>query len=254
MKKKLKAVLYYVVLFFLVGVFLFSAWMMYSEIRVYEQEKKANDQLNQYVSVPESVQTQEQTIQKDPFPVVDFDSLREINSDCIGWIYIPDTNVNYPIVQTTNNDYYLKRLFDRKWGNSGTIFLDAENDSSFTDRHSILYGHHMKNKTMFGNVEDYERQEYAEERPVGYLVTLDARYEIYFFAGYVTDALNDCWTLDFMNDTDFEVWLNNSKERSAFESEITPDVSDHIITLSTCSYDIADGRFVLLGILVEKES
>ena len=254
MNKKMFSVLYNLLFGVLACVFLFSAWMMFTEIKTYKQEKEANEVLNQYVEVPviDKKEDEEQAVVDDPFPEVDFTSLLEINQDCIGWIYIPDSNVNYPVVQTDNNDYYLKRLFDKTWGHSGTIFLDAENDVSLTGRHSILYGHHMKNGTMFGDVENYEKQEFADQHPTGYLVTLDSKYELQFFAGYVTDTLNDCWEIEFENDAVFEQWLKDAKDRSAFQSEITPEITDRIITLSTCSYDIEDGRFVLLGIPVEK--
>ena len=130
--------------------------------------------------------------------------------------------------------------------------MDARNDSDMQQRHSILYGHHMKNGTMFADAENYEDQLYADDHPVGYYITPEKSYEITFFAGYLTDAYNDSWDLDF-TDSEFADWISRAKQRSHFYTDITPGNEDRIITLSTCSYDIADGRFVLLGILKEMD-
>ena len=253
-KKKAGTFVYYGLMVFLMGVFCFSGWKLISEMKSYNDDKQAYKELEQFVEVPVINQVQQdEHHEEEPelqIPIVDFESLISINKDCIGWIYVPDTNINYPVVQTTNNEYYLKRLFDRKYGISGTVFLDSGNTSEMTDRHSILYGHHMKNGTMFANAEDYKDQSYADAHPYGYYITPDAVYEIKFFAGYLTDPYNDSWDLDFTG-SEFADWISRAKQRSHFYTDITPGNEDRIITLSTCSYDIADGRFVLLGILRE---
>lgn len=249
-KKKTGSFIYYGLMAILLGVFCFSAWNLFSELKSYRDDEKAYEELEQYVEIVEVEPEHQEEEEKIPFPNVDFDSLKEINKDCIGWIYVPDTNISYPVVQTTNNDYYLKRLFNKEYGISGTVFLDARNDSDMSDRHMILYGHHMKNGTMFANAEDYKDQLYADEHPYGYYITPEKTYEIEFFAGYLTDPYNDSWILDF-TDAEFDDWIQVSKQRSHFYSEVTPTIEDQIMTLSTCSYDIADGRFVLLGIFRE---
>lgn len=252
MKCKLGNFIYYGIMLVLMSVFCFSAYMMYTEMKGYQEDKEAYEELEQFVEIVDVQEDQVEGETGPHIPNVDFESLLEINKDCIGWIYVPQTNISYPVVQTTNNDYYLKRLFNKKYGTSGTVFLDARNDDSMEDRHSILYGHHMKNGTMFANAEDYKDQLYADDHPVGYYITPETTYEITFFAGYLTDAYNDSWNLEF-SDAEFESWLERAKQRSHFYSDVTPSIDDHIITLSTCSYDIADGRFVLLGILKEME-
>mgnify|MGYP000782800669 FL=1 len=97
------------------------------------------------------------------WPEVDFSVLREINPDIVAWIYIEGTKINYPIVQGGDNSYYLKHLFSGEWNGSGCIFLDFRNDVSFADRHSIIYGHHMKNGTMFTDIDKYKKQEFFDE-------------------------------------------------------------------------------------------
>ena len=251
-KRKAGNILYYVLMAVLLGVFFYSAYMLFSEMKSYADDKKAYDELEQYIEVVDEGALEEEIPEEQRVPVIDFESLKEINSDCIGWIYIPDTNISYPVVQTTNNDYYLKRLFDKTYGISGTVFMDTRNSEELTDRHTILYGHHMKNGTMFADAESYKDQIYADEHPTGMYITPEKVYDIEFFAGYLTDAYNDSWTLDF-TDAEFESWIQKSKQRSHFYSNVTPELDDRIITLSTCSYDITDGRFVLLGVIRERE-
>lgn len=182
------------------------------------------------------------------WPEVDFAVLREINPDIVAWIYIEGTKINYPIVQGGDNSYYLKHLFSGEWNGSGCIFLDFRNDASFADRHSIIYGHHMKNGTMFTGIDKYKKQEFFDEHPVALLITPDKNYKVDFFAGYVAAPQDDAWEIGF-TEAEFEVWLQNAADRSCFTSEIAPNISDHILTLSTCSYEFDDARFVLAGVL-----
>ena len=86
---------------------------------------------------------------------------------------IEGTKINYPIVQGEENSYYLKHLFSGEWNGSGCIFLDFRNDASFADRHSIIYGHHMKNGTMFTDLDKYKKQEFFDEHPIALLITPD---------------------------------------------------------------------------------
>ena len=250
MKKKLGTILYYGLMVLLLGIFCFSGWNLFSELKSYHDDKKAYEELEQFVTIPDETVHVTYEEEKLLLPNVDFEGLKQINKDCVGWIHVPGTRISYPVVHTTNNDYYLYRLFNRDHGISGTVFLDARNDSDMNQRHSILYGHHMKNGTMFANAEDYKDQLYADEHPVGYYITPEVTYEITFFAGYLTDPYNDSWDLEF-TDSEFSSWLDRAKQRSHFYSEVKPTTEDRIITLSTCSYDITDGRFVLLGILKE---
>ena len=96
--------------------------------------------------------------------------LKEINEDCVAWIYIEDTAINYPVVQGSDNSFYLKHLIDGKWNSAGCIFLDFRVDSNISDRHSIIYGHHMKDGTMFSGLTKYKKQDYYEAHPEGLLI------------------------------------------------------------------------------------
>ena len=184
-------------------------------------------------------------------PVVDFTELTSINGDCVAWIYIEDTAISYPVVQGSDNSYYLKHLFNGRWNSAGCIFLDSRVDSDISDQHSIIYGHHMKDGTMFSGLTKYKKQSYYEEHTAGLLITPDCTYRIEFFAGYVTSVEDSAWKVLFESDEEFEVWLKDAKARSWFTSLLSPAVTDRILTLSTCSYEFDNARYVLHGIIRE---
>lgn len=186
-----------------------------------------------------------------PFPEVDFAALRQINPSIVGWISCEGTSISYPIAQASDNRYYLEHLFTGEANRSGCIFLDCANNSDFSDRHSILYGHNMKNGAMFAGLMNYKDQDYYDAHPRFLLVTPAQNYTIEIFAGYVLSGWGNAWTLSFADDAEFEAWLQDSVRQSCFQSDITPTAQDRIVTLSTCSYEFDNARFVLLGILKE---
>ena len=183
------------------------------------------------------------------WPAVDFDSLRSINPECVGWIYCEGTEINYPVAQGQDNLYYLEHLFDGSENRSGCIFLSCGNSSDFSDFHSVIYGHHMKNDTMFSGLTKYKEQTYFEEHPVMLLMTPEENFEIRLFAGYVASLDDNAWQSRFQTQEDQAAWLRDICAKSCFESDLIPETTDRILTLSTCSYEFQDARFVLFGIL-----
>lgn len=254
-------VLFWICIVLLVIVLLFSGFQLIQEVAEYRKGEKTYEDLSQFVQFetepPQtrpSVSGTEETTEPevDPIPVVDFESLCARNGDTVGWIYIPGTNVSYPIVRAADNDYYLYRLFDGTVNSSGSIFMDYKNDETWQDRHTVIYGHNMKNGTMFANILDYNDQSYYDAHPTGYLLTPQGDFEIVFFAGYVADPTEpgeDAWQMNFEDNDAYLKWLRHAGTRSTFLSQWIPGVQDRVITLSTCSYAYDDARYVLHGIL-----
>ena len=230
-----------------------GAVQLFGQYREYYEGESTYTDLGNYVELPEEPEDQvpssvDQTESEGrEWPVVDFVSLQEANPDIVGWIYIEGTDINYPVVQGEDNQYYLKHLFNGEWNSSGCIFLDSRNSADFSDRHSIIYGHHMKNGTMFSGLDHYKKQEFYEAHPTALLMTPDTNFGVEFFAGYVASVREEAWKLSFLSDSEFEDWLAEVRERSCFDSDIEPAVTDRILTLSTCSYEFDNARFVLLG-------
>lgn len=161
---------------------------------------------------------------------------------------IDGTEIDYPVVQGHDNSFYLKHLFDGEWNGAGCIFLDSRVEPDLSDRHSVLYGHHMKNGTMFSDIANYKDQTYHEDHATGMILTPSKNYRIEFFAGYVAGADDEnAWKVTFATEDEYVDWLNETVGRSWFNSEVISTAEDRVITLSTCSYEFNNARFVLIG-------
>jgi len=183
------------------------------------------------------------------YPMINFGPLKEQNADCVGWVYIDGTNINYPVVQGEDNRHYISTMFNGKENKAGSIFMDFRNNSDMSDVHTILYGHNMKNKSMFADILNYQTQEYYDEHPVGVYITPDGVYRFEIVAGYVASLADPAWQLEFAGDEDVLAWINDAVEKTEFLSRVKPQAGDKYITLSTCSYEFNDARFVLVGVL-----
>lgn len=180
-----------------------------------------------------------------------FSALRSINGDVVGWIEIPGTELNYPVVQCSNNDYYLNHLFTEEYNICGCPFLDYRNPDSFDSRNNVIYGHRMNDGSMFTCIQNYSSQSFYEYNPRAILYTPDGAYSVEFFSGYVTAAKGDPWKLSFSSDQQYLDWLNSLAGRSDFSADISFSASDRVLTLSTCSHAFENARYVLHGVLRE---
>ena len=178
-------------------------------------------------------------------PDIDFEVLSQVNVEGLAWIYSPDSKINYPVVQGKDNKYYLNHLIDDKRNRYGTIFLDYRNSPDFSDRNSVMYGHHMRNGSMFAGIELYKEQSYYDAHPYMYLLTKNACYRIELFAGVVRDNSDN--VLFFENDAAFLAHVAALREKSTFLSPVQVTVDDRLITLSTCAYDFKNARYILVG-------
>lgn len=180
---------------------------------------------------------------------VDFDVLMEKNGDIIGWLYCEDTPINFPVVQSSNNSYYLRRMVDGTWNSSGSLFADYRNSRDFSDKKTIIYGHNMKNNEMFGTLPNYEEQSYFDGHSVMWLLTPDADYKIELIAGYVTSTDSDVYSFDRTDEEVFAI-IGQSVEKSSFKTDAAINQEDRFIVLSTCSYEYDNARYVLIGRLM----
>ena len=241
---------------------------LYLEWKEYQVGEKAYAELAQYVHLDTSPArkgiTEEQDGSTDTaecaqapaaepddtnWPKVDFESLQAINPDIVAWIFIEGTNINYPVVQGADNSYYLNRLFDGGYNGAGTIFMDYRNERDLSDDHSIFYGHHMQNGSMFKQITLYADQAFYDAHPVCLIMTPTGNYKLEFFAGYVTDLNSQAWKLKFESDEEYQQWLAEAISKSLFSGASKPTSQDRVVTFSTCHYEYNDARFVLLCVL-----
>ena len=170
---------------------------------------------------------------------VDFTKLKAINSDTVGWIQVLGTNVNYPFVQTTDNNYYLKHQFDKKYNTAGWVFMDYRNNKSDFDKNTIIYAHGRLNKTMFGSLRNVVKKEWYNN-PNNYIVKMSTETENTLwqvFSTYQIKTASDYLQTDFDNDTEYLAFLNMLKDRSINDYKVELFATDTIITLSTCHND-----------------
>ena len=189
--------------------------------------------------------------EKEKVPIhVDFDSLLNENKDIVAWIYSENTPINYPIVQSTDNSYYLYRMLDGSDNKAGSIFMDYRNSSNVTDFNTIIYGHNMKNDTMFGTLLKYKNQEYFETHPVIYLITPMQTYEVEIIFGYVTDVSSKIYDISQTTEEKKTI-LEEITQKSNFAVKPLFQEDDRLLTLSTCSYETDTSRYVLVGKILD---
>ena len=191
---------------------------------------------------------------KFPLINVDFNDLKQKNSDTIGWINVNNTNINYPIVQTDNNDYYLNHSFDKSSNEAGWVFLDYRNNSSFSDKNTIIYAHSRLDKTMFGSLSKALNPGWHENKD-NHIIRISNEEENslwQIFSVYVIETESYYITTSFSDDTSYLEFLNAMKDRSKYNFNTSLSVEDRIITLSTCYDD--NRKTVVHAKLLKKET
>lgn len=179
---------------------------------------------------------------------VDVQRLRETYPEVIGWLYAPGTSISYPIVQGRDNEYYLHHLYNGEENHMGTPFADGRCPRPFRDAHTIVYGHNMKNGTMFAPLLQYRQQDFYEAHPEMTLFTPEGDYRLVLFSGYTTTADADTYTLFETAGPELQSYLTACRERSDFAAPL-PEKADKILTLSTCTNADPLGRYVVQGVL-----
>jgi len=165
---------------------------------------------------------------------LDIQALREINPDVIGWIYIPNTKVNYPLLHTNDNSTYLHTTWEGEYNAAGSIFLETKCSPHLNDFNTIIYGHNMGNGSMFAALKLYRDYEYYQAHPYVYIVTLDTIYRYEVFSSYEAGVKTDTYRLRFTSHAKKQA-LYHYIESSVWDAELTPTSDDFILTLSTCT-------------------
>jgi sortase B len=173
---------------------------------------------------------------KMPLIDVDLNKLKKENPDTVGWLKVEGTNINYPFVQTNNNDYYLTHSFDKKVNYAGWVFMDYRNNATTFDQNTILYAHGRLDTTMFGSLKNILKSNWYNNKDnyVVKLVTASSTSLWQVFSVYKIPTTSDYLTTNFANNIDYESFLNMLKDRSAFNFYTSISTTDKILTLSTC--------------------
>lgn len=186
--------------------------------------------------------------EEDYFLSVDFEGLKSQNEDITGWIDIPGTTITYPVVQAADNDYYLNRGINRLRSGSGAIFMDCRNSAGLSDDNTIIYGHNMRNGSMFGSLRKYKESEYRDSHPYVdyYMPGQRIRYVIY--ACYEEDAVEERFPVSFPSEEDQSAYVQSALRRSWVSTEIQPEPGSHTMMLSTCTGNGYTKRWVIQAV------
>lgn len=191
-----------------------------------------------------------------PDKALDWDALHEKNGDIYAWIYVPDTTVDYPVLQhPTDNSYYLNHNMDGTKGYPGCIYTEDFNSKNFSDIHTVIYGHNLKDKTMFSSLHNFEDEELFNEDHYIFIYTEDYVFVYRIFAAYEFDSLHLLDNYDYTNEYVYEDYLRQIYQTTDRVANVRADIQvmkeDKIVTLSTCTADHdSNRRFLVTGVLV----
>ena len=226
----------------------YSSDKEYKELRGYVKENTKSD-MQAATDTSESAKTAESIGEF----TVDFAGLKKENPDCVGWIRFPGLDINYPIMHGKDNEYYLKHTFDGSTLTAASIFTDFSNKSDFTDDNTFIYGHNMKNKSMFGRLNDYKEENFYKENPGFYIYTPDYTYYYTIFSCYLAavEGEADSFDISFASSETYAKYQKTVKERSTYDTGVAVDGSKKMVTLMTCNKAGYDYRFLVHAVQTE---
>ena len=267
--KKIKKIIKPIILVVSVFVFCFSAYQLYDIFLEYKENKDEYQGLSEeVVVVPEEEKPESEPEKpKEEIPenknwtpidytkiVIDFSKLKKTNSDVVAWIRFPNPAViNYPVVQGSDNDKYLKTSFQGRKNFAGTLFVDVLSEGGFTGQNTFIHGHNMKNGSMFGSLRRYKTKSFCTSNPYFYVYTPDGKVSTYqVFAVCVVESDSRSYTKSYSTDEDFMDYINYIKQKSLYKTDITVNADSQIISLSTCTGRTDSQRLLVHGVKISE--
>ncbi len=234
------------------GVYLGSVFLEYGkgareyddlQQKVFAQEEKSDTHGVEQTVGTDAGESENAVHEEDLQIMQAISTLKEDNEDVIGWITFDNMKLSYPIMQREDNEYYLNHTFSGEVNSAGSIFMEAANSSDFEDMHTIIYGHNMKNLSMFGQLKKYKTEEFYEEHQFFTVYTEEHVYRYQIFAYYDIAETGDVYMIGFEPDEEYREFVNKMRRRSYYDTGLEVTEQDKVITLSTCS--TKGNRFVV---------
>ena len=229
-KKRILNIVIYLILFL---VLICSGFKLY----FWYKDKKNNDETIEQLKNNVKLEKIKNDNSNNEKYIVDFKKLKSENNDVVAYIKVNNTNIEYPIVKTSNNNFYLNHSFDKSKNSRGWIFADYKNKFDNTDKNIVIYGHNMRDGSMFGSLKNILNEEWynnAENMNITFL-TENRNYIYKVFSIYKIESEDYYIKTNFKNDADYEKFLNIIKNRSIKNFDVKLNVDDKILTLSTCA-------------------
>ena len=215
----------------------------------YYKETKTDDILSD-IKVDETQITETKTEK-----MLQLEELKKENNDIVAWLEIPNTKINYPVLQTSDNEYYMKHNYKKEKSGDGSIFLDKDYNWDIPSSNLLIYGHNNKNGNMFQDLLKYEDENYYKEHPTIQFTTVneDCTYDIIaVFKSRVyykseQNVFRYYYFINAENEEEYNNYVEESKKASLYDTGKTAEYGDQLLTLSTCEYSQEDGRFVIVA-------
>lgn len=179
---------------------------------------------------------------------IDFQGLKDLNPDITGWIYVPETQIDYPVLKNPYDSYYLSHDYTGADSMLGSIFMLSEADPEFQARHTVLYGHNMVDGQMFGTLSIYADRGARDAQPYIYIYGPDQTLRCTVYSAYVCQDMSEAYLTAYGDDREYQAWLEKTASASNYHCDAIPGLGDRILTLSTCT-DQGDLRFVVHAII-----
>ena len=232
------------------GYLIYHHWSVKQRELEYEklrQEETLSAATEMVIAEPETEENTEETVIYCD-PVYDFGQLHEQNEDIYAWIVVPGTQVDYPLLQSETDNYYLDYNLDHSKGYPGCIYTNQCNRKDFSDYNTVLYGHNMKNLSMFGSLKKYKTEDFYKDHQFFTIYTSECAYRYQIFAYYDVPETDEVYTVGFAPDETFQKFIDKMKQKSYDDTGVNVTKDDHIITLSTCS--TTGKRFVVHAVRI----
>lgn len=247
--KKITLLIYFVLVSLIIISIIYIVREFYWKKEAVEETKIVDT-----IEVDESKVTKESTKR-----MIQVKSLQQENSDVVGFLEIENTNISYPVVQGNDNEYYMTHNYKKEKSKNGAIFLDKDYDWNIPSNNYLIYGHNLNNGTMFQELLKYANESYYKEHPTISFTTADEEgvYDIIsVFRSKVYNTNDNVFKYYFFinpkTEEEYNYYIKNIKDISLYNIEKTAKYGTQLITLSTCSYHVKDGRFVVVGAKVKE--
>ena len=250
-----------IILVIAVCVFAFSAYKLISIYSEYHKGDKEYDSIVEEVienQLPEDNQEQQEEVEQvnkvHQTLKIDFNKLMKTNKDVVGWIQFDEPErISYPIVKGTDNDKYLKTTFEGKQNSAGTIFMDMVNARDFSDHNTFVYGHNMKNGSMFGQLRKFKNKDYYEQNPYFYIYTPDGKEVKYqIFAVCIVEDTSKSYTRFYNSDAEYIDYLQYIKSIALYDTGVVLAADSRIVSLSTCTNVSETQRLLVHGVKISE--
>ena len=232
----------------LVCVTIFCVFNIYNKVVEYKKADNVYETINE--SVNDTASKKEDSNSNSVLSK--YNKLIADNEDYICWLKMDNTKIDYPVVQSNDNSYYLDRDFNKNHLAAGSIFMDFRNDFD-NDKSVVIYGHNMRNDTMFGELDKFKTESFFKDNNKFKIEYKDKTYTYEVFSVYIGDASENFVEVSFDSDEEYIDYLNRIKSKSLFKSDIEVSNKDKIVTLYTCSYEFDGARTVVNGKLISVE-